>query len=56
MTKEHRKEQETWTKQNNATSIFYKTGYGARGQQDVEGRMKKTAEEDGWGGDKQIIC
>lgn len=34
-----RKEQESWRKQNNASGIFYKTGYGTRGQQDVERRM-----------------
>lgn len=34
-----RKEQENWRKQHNATGISYKTGYGTRGQQDVEGRM-----------------
>lgn len=33
------KEQRPWGKQNNATGMFYRTGYSIRGQQDVEGRM-----------------
>lgn len=39
-----RKEQETWRKQNNTSGIFYKTGYGTRGQQDVERRMWRRLE------------
>lgn len=47
-----RKEQETWRKQNNATGVFLQD----MEQEGTKKNVKKTGQEEGWGGDQQIMC